>query len=244
MKQLDFHQLCEDQTTISLPSGDILDFTQIGDTGYVDWRKTPGGESLGALSFDLNTKRSLEINLKRLAEDKAYWDEVCPKKGATHYNPRTHNKWLLEAPTSGNLYYLDSDNAWEPYIATPTTRKNHLTGAIKRPKASYIPKPREWCWCNIHGKKKEQTFFHGESLDGKHWICEEVNSHNQHSVWYVAKKDAIFSPLDLDYEQRKKEWVNTAIGIAGAGTNPAECDVTFAGALFDAMVNDTLDKPE
>jgi len=74
-----------------------------------------------------------EIDVQRLKNDPAYWDEVAPE-GATHYyEQRTaHFKWFKM--DDGVLYHHCPNDGWEP----------SLRNSQSNPAGDLIPRPTQW----------------------------------------------------------------------------------------------------
>jgi len=68
----------------------------------------------------------MNIDTKRLAKDRAYWDGLAPE-GATHYDPEDiDDPWMMET-TSNWMFYWGSRKEWVGYA-----RKTVLTGILAR----------------------------------------------------------------------------------------------------------------
>ena len=118
----------------------------------------------------------MNIDTKRLAKDRAYWDEVAPE-GATHYDPEDmYVPWMMET-ASNWMFYWGRKKEWVGYVqrAMPT---RIIARLVIRPDA-----PEEWVGTGWPPVGTECECWHQGVSDRKHWVkCDVIGPYGDYVI--------------------------------------------------------------
>ena len=175
----------------------------------------------------------MNIDAKRLAKDRAYWDEVAPE-GATHYDPEDIDApWMMETAKNW-MFYWGGKKEWVGYSQRAMLTRI-LARLVIRPDA-----PEEWDGTGLPPVGTEcECQIWDES-----WHAVEITAHARFGICIVKPgssgegytgKDSKFRPIRTPDQRERDDVVAAAEDLMNS--RPPEHTDTASKAfalLYDA----------